>query len=97
MKKIYLLLFNNLCGTRSEIQNFCEAVGSYWYAPFPNCIFFSSTSDVNTLSLKFDFWFSVDQKNKKMYMIMECDGEKRGTMPSDLVKFIENPDDPRFS
>lgn len=96
-KKVYMVIFNFACASRPEVQEFCEDVGSYWYAPFINCVFFNSALALETLSAKFDIWFSINQHDKKIYLMMECNEKMQGVIPSELIEFIKNPNSQKFS
>jgi hypothetical protein len=93
----YLIIFDEAFASRKEVTDFLNSIEDevpYWYACFPNCVFFTSTMSANELAER--FWAKFDVEKGQKFLICEVPDDRQGRLPKEAWKMFGEPSDPRI-
>lgn len=97
MTNPYIITFGESLGTRQEITDALDKIPevTYWFAPFPHGVLFTSTLDAGELAKRIEKLFPNARSGK--WIIAPVDQyESQGRLPEKGWHLIANPQAPRL-
>ncbi|WP_336341666.1 hypothetical protein [Pseudomonas atacamensis] len=88
MKKLYLLIYNDDVGTRTEVKTILNKMTTVllWRYDIPHCFYITSNNSAKELHEEF-----ITANGKKgRFMFIECTDNRQGLMLKDTWFFLNN-------